>query len=273
MFGNMSVNSIMMPQQMVSQSQYNNTEDVQEIQSTISSILENYDSENLTQEDALEIVDAIEAAGIRPSRALGEAMANEGFDAKEIGDLAGIARGDMPPPPPPPSNTEDTEDLQDILASILEEYDSENLTQEDALEIIDALEAAGIRPSRELGEAMAEEGFDAKEIGDLAGITRGDMPPPPPPPSGEDDSSFSGLLSELLDSEDDENSVYSEADDYSNKIAHLNEQSKSEVEDMLNMFSNIPSDINNQQKTDIIKHTLNSILDNSNNYNRFSMYA
>lgn len=84
---------------------------------TISSVLENYDPNNLTKSDAKEIVSAFKEAGIRPSQELKEAMANEGFDAQEIGNLAEVeqAQGGTPPPPPPPPSSSSSEKEYDVM--------------------------------------------------------------------------------------------------------------------------------------------------------------
>ena len=66
----------------------------------------------------------------------------------------------------------------DTISSILEDYDADNLSQSDAQEIVAALQEAGIEPSSELESAMAEAGFDAKEVGTLAGVQGQDGPPP-----------------------------------------------------------------------------------------------
>lgn len=58
---------------------------------TISSVLENYDANNLSQSDAAEIVAAFKEAGIEPGKELETAMEEAGFDAHEVGTLAGVA--------------------------------------------------------------------------------------------------------------------------------------------------------------------------------------
>lgn len=57
----------------------------------------------------------------------------------------------------------------DTVSSVLENYDASNLSQSDALEIVAAFKEAGIQPSSQLASAMEEAGFDAKEVGALAG--------------------------------------------------------------------------------------------------------
>ena len=67
------------------------------VSETISSILEDYDADNLTQSDAQEIIAALKDAGIEPGEELESAMEEAGFDAHEIGTLGGAGG---PPPPP-----------------------------------------------------------------------------------------------------------------------------------------------------------------------------
>jgi len=67
------------------------------------------------------------------------------------------------------SNNLSTSQL-DTISSVLENYDASNLSQSDALEIVAAFKEAGIQPSSELKSAMEEAGFDAHEVGSLAGV-------------------------------------------------------------------------------------------------------
>ena len=52
--------------------------------------LSKYEPNNLNEADAKEIVSSFREAGIRPSKALKEAMSAEGFDAREVIKKAGI---------------------------------------------------------------------------------------------------------------------------------------------------------------------------------------
>ncbi len=58
----------------------------------------------------------------------------------------------------------------DTISSVLEKYDASNLSKSDALQIVAAFKEAGIQPSSELKSAMEEAGFDAHEVGSLAGV-------------------------------------------------------------------------------------------------------
>lgn len=87
--------------------------------------------------------------------------------------------GSMPPPPkgpPPPeaSATSDstdsttlTSEQEDLISSMLENYDAASLTEEDATNIVTALKDAGITLSSALADEVEDNGFDLKEILDL----------------------------------------------------------------------------------------------------------
>ena len=104
--------------------------------------------------------------------------------------------------PPPPSRNEQTltEDQQSLIAETLSEFDADNLTEADALSIVEAFSAAGIQPGVALEKATADLGFDAKNIGELANVSEeGNRPPPPPKQSTEEITSMVDYLAELLE--------------------------------------------------------------------------
>tara|TARA_B110000438_G_C15570598_1_gene545215 strand:- start:225 stop:764 length:540 start_codon:yes stop_codon:yes gene_type:complete len=105
--------------------------------------------------------------------------------------------------PPPPARTEQslTADQQSLISETLSEFDTENLSQEDALSIIETFSQANIQPGAALEKALSSAGFDAKSIGELANVSEGSRPPPPPPPkqSTEEITSMVDYLSELLE--------------------------------------------------------------------------
>ncbi|MCC2618353.1 hypothetical protein LJ739_19020 [Aestuariibacter halophilus] len=72
-----------------------------EQKNTLNDILSNYDADNLSAGDAKAIAEQLKEAGINPGPGLGKSMSDLGFDAKEIGKLAGA-----PPPPKPMDNAE-----------------------------------------------------------------------------------------------------------------------------------------------------------------------
>jgi hypothetical protein len=95
----------------------------------ISSVLSNYDANNLTKDDAKSIVSAFENAGITPSSELASAMGNSGFSAQEVGQLAGVGPkgGGMPPPP----SQKEVNSVSSILDTLLSNDESESSTSFD----------------------------------------------------------------------------------------------------------------------------------------------
>lgn len=82
------------------------------------------------------------------------------------------------PPPPPPSTTSDstdsttlTSEQEDLISSLLEEYDADSLDEDDATAIISALRDAGIPAGSALADAVEENGFDLQKILDLVPAT------------------------------------------------------------------------------------------------------
>jgi len=77
--------------------------------------------------------------------------------------MQGMQGMGMPPPPP----AELTEEQEDEIASILSEYDPDEITEETAKEIFEKFREAGIQPSKGMKEAIEEAGFDAEELRSL----------------------------------------------------------------------------------------------------------
>jgi hypothetical protein len=104
----------------------------------------------------------------------------------------------MPPPPRTEQNL--TNDQQSVISDTLSEFDVDNLTEADALSIVKAFSEAGIQPGLALEKAVADAGFDAKTIGELANVSEeGNRPPPPPKQSSDEISSMVEYLAELLE--------------------------------------------------------------------------
>jgi hypothetical protein len=114
--------------------------------------------------------------------------------------ISSVSSGGSMPPPPPKNDQALTTDQQTLISDTLSEFDAENLTEADALAIVETFSEAGIEPGSGLEEAMSELGFDAKTIGDLAQSSdEGSRPPPPPQQSTEDISSLVDYLAELVE--------------------------------------------------------------------------
>jgi len=104
----------------------------------------------------------------------------------------------MPPPPRTEQNL--TSEQQSVISDTLSEFDVDNLTETDALSIVEAFSEAGIKPGIALEKAVSEAGFDARTIGELANISEeGSRPPPPPKQSSDEISSMVEYLAELLE--------------------------------------------------------------------------
>lgn len=93
-----------------------------------------------------------------------------------------------------------TQNQQSLISETLSQFDVENLTESDALTIVEAFSQAGIKPSSALEKSLSELGVDAKYLGELANVSgQGNRPPPPPKQSTEEISSMVDYLSELLE--------------------------------------------------------------------------
>jgi hypothetical protein len=180
------------------------------------------------------------------------------------------------------SSTSDSLSYSQIetISSVLENYDADNLSQSDAQSIVAAFQNANIEPSAELASAMEEAGFDAHEIGSLA-VVQGSGPAsaegmPPPPPKEETDS-ISSLLDTLLNTEEDEESTtttsFDAIMDYTSKILSLNEESKTEVMNLLDKYASEEIEYTAEETNNLLKTSLSQILSDTTNYKSVSFYA
>lgn len=100
----------------------------------------------------------------------------------------------------PTMTSEQKISVQELLA----DFSADDLSESDALSIVEGLSSAGIAPSQELAQIMAESGFDAKAIGDMAGVNDNKMPPPPPPSEMTNSTEMLSFLDDLLADFDDQ---------------------------------------------------------------------
>jgi hypothetical protein len=111
--------------------------------------------------------------------------------------------GSTPPPPPPRQSSQETsltEEQSTLISDTLSEYNVDNLSEADAQAIVDTFAEAGLTPGKEFADAIASAGFDAKEIGDLAGVGQSQdqsAGPPPPPPQSEGQGFTDEMLTTL----------------------------------------------------------------------------
>lgn len=85
---------------------------------------------------------------------------------------------------PPRQDAKMTDEQTDSLNALLEGYDAEALSDEDAQALVSDIQDLGIKPGSDLSAALSNFGVDARELADQAGIGRGADGDRPPPPSG-----------------------------------------------------------------------------------------
>jgi hypothetical protein len=91
-----------------------------------------------------------------------------------------ISSGMMPMSPQQNrSTTSLTDDQRQLISDTLAQYDADNLTKAGAQSIVKIFNEAGIQPGKALTEAMAANGFNAREVGDTAGLRGRETGPPP----------------------------------------------------------------------------------------------
>lgn len=124
---------------------------------------------------------------------------------------------------PPRQSSEPLSDEQKAgLNALLEDYDSDTISDSDADDIVSGIKDLGISAGPGLASALSDAGFDPQAIGQKGG---GDRPPPPPPPpdggQGRDsvDSAVLSLFTDALEA----NSGSSESGDWSGLMSTLEE--------------------------------------------------
>lgn len=204
-----------------------------------------------------------------------------------------------------------TSSQQQTLDQILSQYDPTSLTKNDAQQIVQALQDAGINPSKSLEEAMETSGFDAAQIGQLAGLPNQNQAqngmPPPPAPSKDEQENILSLIESLFSNSSNSNSgntfdnLFSNSNnsssttsavsdttasdstsstnfvdmvsDYTSRVLNLNDNAKQSVMDLFDKYSNQNSSLSAQDSATVIKTQLSQILGDSSNYNHSYMYA
>ncbi|PLY11194.1 MAG: hypothetical protein C0626_01090 [Arcobacter sp.] len=180
---------------------------------------------------------------------------------------------------------------QQIIDDTLLNYDSNSLSQRDAQEIVAAFQDANIRPSKQLSDAMSSLGFDAKEVGDLAGVGPasqnvaghiGRMPPPPPPQNSsedeEEDEEYYNTVQTLMDSlfnneKDETTNSLNTISDYTSRVLNLNDESKQDLINLFDKYSSNASGYSQDEANTLVKSYLSEMLNYSKNYNHSSFYA
>lgn len=108
--------------------------------SQVSDILDQYSVDSLSSDDASSIVKSFEELGITPGQELEQVMADKGFDAKSVGDMAGLQEpGEGRVPPPPKNEVSNSAEMVSFLEEILESY-GEQLSDDDKDSILTAVQ-------------------------------------------------------------------------------------------------------------------------------------
>jgi len=191
---------------------------------------------------------------------------------------------------------------QTLIEETLANYDANSLSESDAQEIVKTFEEAGITPSKELENALSSVGFDAKEIGDLAGVNgngaaSGGRPAggPPPPPSEDEVSTITDLLESLLNSDDEDDSSTSTSStsnsvisgtgydtesssfdtvlDYTSKMLLLKDDAKDDVMSLIQDYNSDETNLENKQAQTNLLSSLRDVFNKTQNYNTMSFYA
>lgn len=117
-----------------------------------------------------------------------------------ISNISGMPAVQNSMPQQPGQNRSLTSDQQQLVTDTLTEFDPDSMTEADALSIVEIFAEAGIQPGRALADTMAESGFDARSIGELAGIQGANQGKGPPPPStgGQGTTQSLNISEELL---------------------------------------------------------------------------
>ncbi len=120
----------------------------------LSDLLANYDTEDLSDEQAKEIVDGIKELDIAPGRGLAEALGTAGIDARALAEQAGLGapggRGGPGGPSgggPKGPDSSAVETLRSVVEELLEATSDEEDSSTFSTLLSEALEAAGVDTS------------------------------------------------------------------------------------------------------------------------------
>lgn len=174
-----------------------------------------------------------------------------------------------------------TSSQEDTISSILANYDANNLSEDDAKNIVSAFKDAGIEPSSELESAMEAAGFDAKEVGTLAGVGQGGTPPPGGGGGGQVSSSDSEEY-DILDTNEDgvvslaelQESYGSSTSSSTSQVSSLTSNQQNALDNLsvlMNMLKSGSEDENSSVDTKSFDGLLKAI-NNQNNNSQINTY-
>lgn len=102
----------------------------------VTDTLSAFDPESLSADDAKQISARFREQGIAPGRGLAEVMAASGFDAREVGKLAGV---EAPPAGQVAPTASTSSDIISYLSQLLADQGNEPLSEESKQTILQAL--------------------------------------------------------------------------------------------------------------------------------------
>lgn len=162
----------------------------------------------------------------------------------------------------------------ETISSVLENYDASNLSQSDAQAIVAAFQDAGIEPSSELVSAMEEAGFDAKEVGTLAGVGaqgQAGMMGPPPGGGGQMLSSEVEEVFDVMDTNEDGTVSLEELQEYYGTSTDSTEELSSNEQNALDNLELLMETLkSNSENESVDPHSFDGLLKAINNQNNHS---
>ena len=116
----------------------------EEEKTELEKILEEYNAETLTEEDAQSIFDKFREAGIKPGQGMKTAVEEAGFDLGQFKPAGGRPQG--PPPSPAGTGSSQSIDLESLqsLQTILNQFDLADMSAEDEESLISQFQQAGL---------------------------------------------------------------------------------------------------------------------------------
>ncbi|MFH0735882.1 MAG: hypothetical protein V1773_14670 [bacterium] len=133
MISSISSNNYQYQSQSVTKTETKLTDDQK---TTLQSILDKYDPENMTEDSLMSMMDEIKEAGITPSKEFGEIMDTAGFERPEP------PSGPPPSGPPPSSSTSNSKTTQ-LVTDFLSLKDSGQATEDDLNTLLKTLIKSG----------------------------------------------------------------------------------------------------------------------------------
>lgn len=164
----------------------------------------------------------------------------------------------------------------DTISSVLANYDANNLSESDAQSIVAAFQKAGIEPSEELASAMEEAGFDAQEIGTLAGVVAQGQAGMTGAPAGGGGGGMSSSEEEevfdILDTNEDGTVSFAELEEYygtDDQTSNLSSNQQNALDNLGVLMDVLKSGSENEDSS-IDSENFNGLLKAINNQNNNS---